>query len=498
MMQYIGARYVPIFYKNSQDPTSTLWEINVTYEPMTWVSLANGHMYISKKEVPANIGSPADNGEYWLEAGQYNAYIQQLQDQIDDMQDGSISGSLQNQIDALDTASTSLQNQINDMNDGNVSGSLQKQINDMKDGSVSGSLQDQINDLGTTDTNLQNQINIINQDKIIAIGDSYSVDASAGGTSWMTRVLSAFGNGRVHGLAVGGAGFSMTGSQKFQTILSNYVETLTTAQKNAIKQIVVLGGANDGNLLYDGTKTTTDLANDIDAFMDYCANNLPNAIVKVGFIGWHRQIARYEKYNSAKLTYSTRVALAKNGSYYANGESIMHVNSWINNVDLVHPTLVGSFYLGCFACSVINDSDWSFELSSDCILTPNSNLVSVSGITEFKAEYDNDTCQIHILGNNTNNTHINVVLSSGSNTNIARGEVIQIGTVDGSPCGGPKPSCITPVNTVYGVYGGSSVEGYGVIMLQDSKLFYKHCSAAIAASNILIPMFSMTLNLRSN
>ena len=98
MIQYIGARYVPIFYQNSLDPTSSEWESNVTYEPLTWVSLPNGYMYISKKEVPANVGTPASNPDYWLEAGQYNAYIQSLHDQIDDMQDGSIVGSLQYQI----------------------------------------------------------------------------------------------------------------------------------------------------------------------------------------------------------------------------------------------------------------------------------------------------------------------------------------------------------------------------------------------------------------
>ena len=119
MHQYIGARYVPKFYQNSLDPTSTEWEANVTYENMVWVSTQNGHMYLSKKTVPANIGTPAQNPEYWMEAGQFNGYIQSLQYQIDDMNDGSVSGSLQNQID--------------EMNDGSVSGSLQNQIDEIDD-----------------------------------------------------------------------------------------------------------------------------------------------------------------------------------------------------------------------------------------------------------------------------------------------------------------------------------------------------------------------------
>ena len=98
--QYIGARYVPYFYQNSLDPTSTEWEPNVSYEPLTVVTLPNLHSYISKKYVPDTIGSPALNAEYWLDRGYDNAYIQALQDQIDDMNDGTVPGSLQNQIDS--------------------------------------------------------------------------------------------------------------------------------------------------------------------------------------------------------------------------------------------------------------------------------------------------------------------------------------------------------------------------------------------------------------
>lgn len=97
--QYIGARYVPYFYQNSLDPTSTEWEPNVTYEALTVVTLPNDHTYISKKEVPDTIGSPALNAEYWLDQGSYNAYIQNLQNQIDII-DADVS-QLQTDVSAL-------------------------------------------------------------------------------------------------------------------------------------------------------------------------------------------------------------------------------------------------------------------------------------------------------------------------------------------------------------------------------------------------------------
>ena len=80
--QYIGARYVPKFYTNSVDGSAT-WESNVVYQPLTYVTLTNGHMYISKKQVPATVGTPASNAEYWLDIGSYNGFIEELQDEID-------------------------------------------------------------------------------------------------------------------------------------------------------------------------------------------------------------------------------------------------------------------------------------------------------------------------------------------------------------------------------------------------------------------------------
>lgn len=96
--QYIGARYVPTYYQNSLDPTSSEWEANVNYDPLTIVSLPNLHSYQSKKFVPSSVGSPASNPEYWYDQGYANAYYQALQDQIDDMNDGTVPGSLQEQI----------------------------------------------------------------------------------------------------------------------------------------------------------------------------------------------------------------------------------------------------------------------------------------------------------------------------------------------------------------------------------------------------------------
>lgn len=77
--QYIGARYVPLFYENS-DGTSE-WRSGVKYEPLTIVTW-NGNSYTSKKPVPENIGNPSDNLNYWVATGIYNEQINEILEEI--------------------------------------------------------------------------------------------------------------------------------------------------------------------------------------------------------------------------------------------------------------------------------------------------------------------------------------------------------------------------------------------------------------------------------
>lgn len=73
--QYIGARYVPKFYEGGA------WTANTAYEALTIVT-RNGNSYTSKKPVPASVGAPENNPEYWVSTGIYNAQVQELSTQI--------------------------------------------------------------------------------------------------------------------------------------------------------------------------------------------------------------------------------------------------------------------------------------------------------------------------------------------------------------------------------------------------------------------------------
>ena len=102
--QYIGARYTIKIYENSQDAGSAEWEANTSYEPLVMVTY-NNSSYLSKKDVPATIGNPAQNPLYWIVTGAYNGQIAALQAQID-----AINLSLTNIVSDINTKETNMLN----------------------------------------------------------------------------------------------------------------------------------------------------------------------------------------------------------------------------------------------------------------------------------------------------------------------------------------------------------------------------------------------------
>lgn len=82
--QYVGARYVPLFYENSDGTPE--WRAGVAYEPLTIVTY-NGNSYTSKIPVPASVGNPSSNNRYWASTGVYNQQVENLRVQVEALQE---------------------------------------------------------------------------------------------------------------------------------------------------------------------------------------------------------------------------------------------------------------------------------------------------------------------------------------------------------------------------------------------------------------------------
>ena len=288
--QYIGARYVPKFYKNSNDG-STQWQPNVVYEPLMWVTLTNGHMYISRKEVPATVGTPADNIEWWLDVGSYNGWVEHLDGKIDDLKD---------YVDNAD-----------------------------------GLLQDAITALSNSIDSIAQDVTNIRQDvvNLVMFGDSF---LEYGG--WGSVLSSIMKAQHSYNYGVSATGFAREGFTTFHDQLVRAQNELTAEEKNAITHVIIGGGINDQ---WDDPDTLNTNANQM--FYNTVAT-FPNARVyyfaNLGALAMTQNY--FDKLRSIKNYAMTNGVVVLEGlEYLFLGAS----NYFIGN-DHTHPTALGYTLLG--------------------------------------------------------------------------------------------------------------------------------------------------------
>lgn len=270
--QYIGARYVPKFYENS-DNTSD-WRAGVIYEPLTIVTY-NGNSYTSKKPVPASVGNPSANLEYWAPTGIYNEQIETIRQEFEELRED-----------------------------------------------VTEDISDKMDKNGFQ--------------HMVLISDSYGINAVTGGTSWIQKMLNAYPDRIVQHEAFGGAGFGYGPAETayFPTFLANM-----TADETA-DVVILLAGANDGNLVYLGRAVRQNIYTGLSASLEILRTKFPNARIKIGFVGRYKDPARFKSYKVARDVYRD-FANYYNYEYVENGEFALHSTALIDDSD-IHPSAEGS------------------------------------------------------------------------------------------------------------------------------------------------------------
>ena len=329
--QYIGARYVIKIYENSLDPSSAEWEASVNYEPLTMVTYNNGS-YLSKKDVPASIGDPASNPTYWAQTGFYNGQIASLQSQI-------------TQID----------------ND----------IDNMKDGSVNGSLQYQINENASDISDLQDIISHITNKRIIVIADSYG-DPDYNATPFTAKIQTLLGlsNSDYYSYFEGSMGAAHIGSNGHTalTLLQSHESDIT--DHDTISDIFMTVGLNDYN------DSSSDISDAINAIYTYCKSTYPNAKLYWAFIGNSYSLTNavmlnlYQKYE-AVLRAIPDIICVENVKY------IMH-NRLNFKADNVHPNERGTNILAYALAKYIDTGSFDYFDQNTATLTLNGNTVTYS------------------------------------------------------------------------------------------------------------------------
>lgn len=176
--QYIGARYVPLFYENPNGTNE--WLAGIAYDPLTIVTYLT-QSFTSKKPVPAGIGNPVENPEYWAQTGAYNAQVEQYRQEVE-------------------------------------------------------ALAEEVEELSGNKNQLKNR-------KILFIGDSYAQPVTEDHGTYNSYVDILLSKSYINGtkLALGGAGFVGFGGYSFIDGLRN----ANIADKDTYTDICVQGGVND-------------------------------------------------------------------------------------------------------------------------------------------------------------------------------------------------------------------------------------------------------------
>lgn len=331
--QYIGARYVIKIYENSTDPSSAEWEQG-NFEPLIMVTWMNGS-YLSKKQVPASVGNPADNPTYWVQTGFYNGQIATLQAQIDTLNNTT--------IPAI------------------------------------------VNDVTTLESNVNKKTLKMSERTFLFMGDSYDVS-----TGYMGNIASYIKCKNHTKRSANGAGFfkynGIPGQPTYYEILTS-ISPLSDAEKETITDVCFCVAV--GN---DNPQTVSDLQtamSQIDTLLRSEIVNLEN--IYLFPVGWCSMDGSLQsKINHNLAIYSHWAPTI--GWQYVDCTRVMRTGYFLEPTDTYgyHPTVEGATYIAeCVANAILNGScSWqdtdgiSFSFTADLSsLGANAILYNPSGTT---------------------------------------------------------------------------------------------------------------------
>ena len=244
--QYVGARYVPKIMGE--------WNKALQYEALSVVTYM-GNSFTSKVPVPAN-SVEINNTDYWVNTGNYNAqvteYKEMVEKEIKDRKntDTEIINNLTNEINNRKNADTEIIN--------NLTNEIKNRKN--ADTEIINNLTNEINNRKNAD-----------KDNILWIGDSYSVNYNHKLPNGVRDMINAK---NWYEYSRGGAGFTGAwAGVNFNDLIEEAKNEMSDTQKEMIKYVYIVGGANDSNF------TWAEIKPKVISTVANARNSFPNAQV---------------------------------------------------------------------------------------------------------------------------------------------------------------------------------------------------------------------------
>ena len=223
--QYVGARYVPKF----ANPAA--WTSGTSYEAMTIVTY-NNSSYTSKIPVPATIGNPADNPDYWALTGNYNAQVEEYRQETQ-----KVAGDIETERNRATSAEEKLSTDITN--------------------------------LGT-----------FKNASLVAFGDSWVNPTTEFYGNWVETCAEILGCTKSYNFADGGSGFSGLQIEESAKAVSINAQVeyarnhMTESEKNSVRYVAVIGGTNDFGY---STITVAHWCENVQTTLNRAQKTFPNA-----------------------------------------------------------------------------------------------------------------------------------------------------------------------------------------------------------------------------
>lgn len=338
-----------------------LWDITKQYEAWSVVSYNGEKGYISIQPVPAGVS--IENSNYWRLIADFTAEIAGLAERVValEAEDVVLDGKITTVNERVDTANT------------NIS-----------------TLQTNLNTTNNNVTSLTNRVNNIdaswNNRKIIYCGDSYGTGLSilsgeaVYGNPWCYYTNQRLSPNASYNLCTNQAGFSPSLSEnlRYGYQLKTFKDNHTTAECEAVTDIVICGGFNE--IFYP----SDDIAG---SNADYCAKwtktfintNFPNARVFIGFIGRVPKMsnvanATIPNFNSAIAKYK-KVAMENSWKYLTDVEYSSHDYTLLSD-DGIHFKPSGYEVIGNAVAEALNNGSYSVNGVDGAMVRFKMNTVS--------------------------------------------------------------------------------------------------------------------------
>ena len=325
--QYIGARYVPEFASPVE------WAADTSYEALTIVTFNNAS-YTSKVQVPPTVGNPANNPQYWVLTGNYNAQVEQYRQETENY---------------------------------NAQAEQYRQETKNYNAQVEQYRQETENYNAQVEQHRQQtekMLNTLTQGRtFLLVGDSlshgYSESEGSTGHGWAAqarRDLNAKG-----GKCYTAADVSSTlptgncfGDGSWNNLLLE-IHNNENIDDNTITDIVVFGGSNELNF------DETTVRSGIDTFMNTAHQYFKRAKVRVGIIAC--VFGRFANELDVPSIYEDEVTAC--GEEYVNGTFYLFrlSSAYYLNSGGVHPTIAGYDYFYPMVLKFIISSSARFEYS---------------------------------------------------------------------------------------------------------------------------------------